>query len=127
MKTKKNHEAQKPNTKPKPKTLSAWMFLNSHGRVLLCLAHDPLVRLRDLSRRVGITERTAHSIVVDLEHKGAITRLRQGRCNRYLIHATDQLLNLLEVTFQQPDKHFVIAGDASERSTNRSSSPEPGT
>ena len=36
-----------------------WTFLTNHARVLLCIAQDPEVRLRDVAANVGITERSA--------------------------------------------------------------------
>ena len=44
----------------------SWTFLTNHARVLLCIAHDPGVRLRDIAARLNITERTAYGIVTDL-------------------------------------------------------------
>ena len=44
----------------------SWGFLTSHARVLLCIAHDPGVRLRDIAASLGITERSAYGIVTDL-------------------------------------------------------------
>ena len=44
----------------------SWGFLTNHARVLLCIAHDPGVRLRDIADRLSITERSAHGIVADL-------------------------------------------------------------
>ncbi len=41
-----------------------------HGRILLCIAHDPGVRLRDIAAGVGITERRAFGIVSDLAVAG---------------------------------------------------------
>jgi hypothetical protein len=64
-----------------------WTFLTNHAQVLVCIAHDPGVRLRDIGERVGITERAAHRIVVELADAGYITRERNGRRNRYTINA----------------------------------------
>jgi predicted ArsR family transcriptional regulator len=64
-----------------------WSFLTSHARVLLCLADDPRMRLRDIGERVGITERAAHRIVGELEGAGYISRTREGRRNRYTVHS----------------------------------------
>ena len=36
--------------------MADWSFLTSHARVLLCIAHDPGVRLRDIAARTGVTE-----------------------------------------------------------------------
>ena len=65
----------------------AWTFLTNHTQVLVCIADDPGVRLRDIGERVGITERAAHRIVGDLAEAGYITRRRNGRRNHYSINA----------------------------------------
>jgi predicted ArsR family transcriptional regulator len=62
-----------------------WRFLTNHARVLLCIAHDPGVRLRDIADRVGITERTAYGIVTDLTEAGYVVKQKDGRRNRYQI------------------------------------------
>ncbi len=64
-----------------------WTFLTNHARVLVCIAQDPGVRLRELGDRVGITERAAHRIVVELAAAGYITRRRNGRRNQYEVNA----------------------------------------
>ena len=63
----------------------AWTFLTNHAQVLLCIADDPGVRLRDIGARVGITERAAHRIVGELEGSGYIARRRNGRRNHYTV------------------------------------------
>ena len=65
----------------------AWTFLTRHAQVLVSIARDPGIRLREIGERVGITERAAHRIVVDLADAGYITRERNGRRNRYTINA----------------------------------------
>jgi MarR family len=64
-----------------------WTFLTNHAQVLLCLAHDPGIRVREIGERVGITERAAHRIVGELVAAGYISRERSGRRNRYTIEA----------------------------------------
>jgi hypothetical protein len=64
-----------------------WSFLTNHARVLLCIAHDPGVRLRDIAASLGITERTAHGILTDLGQAGYVVKQRDGRRNRYQIEA----------------------------------------
>jgi predicted ArsR family transcriptional regulator len=66
---------------------SNWSFLTNHARVLLCIARDPGVRLRDIAATVGITERTAYGIVTDLARAGYVVREKDGRRNRYQIQA----------------------------------------
>jgi hypothetical protein len=64
-----------------------WSFLTNHAQVLLCIAHDPGVRLRDIAARVGVTERTAYGIVTDLTEAGYVIKHKDGRRNRYQIQA----------------------------------------
>ncbi len=63
-----------------------WTFLTNHAQVLVCIAAQTSVRLRDISDRVGITERAAHRIVAELSEAGYITRERVGRRNSYVVH-----------------------------------------
>jgi len=62
-----------------------WKFLSNHALVLLCIADDPGVRLRDIAAAVGITERATHRIVDELEEDGYISRERRGRRNHYTL------------------------------------------
>ena len=63
----------------------SWTFLTRHAQVLLCIAGDPGMRLRDIGDQVGITERAAHRIVSDLTAGGYLARERRGRRNHYRI------------------------------------------
>ena len=67
--------------------MADWSFLTNHARVLLCIAHDPGVRLRDIAARTGVTERTAYGIVADLTAAGYVVKHKDGRRNRYQIQA----------------------------------------
>jgi DNA-binding MarR family transcriptional regulator len=62
-----------------------WDFLTNHAHVLVCVARDPGVRLRDIAAAVGITERAAHRIVSELVDEGYVVRERRGRRNRYQV------------------------------------------
>ena len=64
-----------------------WSFLTNHARVLLCIAHDPGVRLRDIATTLGITERSAYGIVTNLADDGYVVKEKDGRRNRYHIQA----------------------------------------
>ena len=74
--------------RPEP---ASWTLLSNHGHVLVRLAADPAVRLRDVAAAVGITERAVQKIVGDLEAGGVLTRTRTGRRNRYRIDASRPL------------------------------------
>ena len=65
--------------------VATWSFLTNHARVLLCIAQDPDLRLREIGDRVGITERAAHRIVVALADAGYLSRTRRGRRSIYTI------------------------------------------
>ena len=67
--------------------MEGWGFLTNHARVLLCIAHDPGVRLRDIASSLGITERSAHGFVTDLTAAGYVLKQKDGRRNRYQIQA----------------------------------------
>ena len=67
--------------------MANWSFLTSHARVLLCIAHDPGARLRDIAASLGITERSAHGIVTELAEAGDVIKQKDGRRNRYQIQA----------------------------------------
>ncbi|MFJ6000473.1 MarR family transcriptional regulator [Streptomyces sp. NPDC092370] len=62
-----------------------WDFLTNHARVLFAIARDPAARLRDIAAVCHITERTAQSIVSDLEQAGYVRREREGRRTRYIL------------------------------------------
>ena len=64
-----------------------WNFLTNHARVLLCIARDPGVRLREVAAGLGITERSAHAMVADLTAAGYVVKHKHGRRNRYQIQA----------------------------------------
>jgi len=64
--------------------VAEWSFLTNHARVLLCIAHDPGVRLRDIAARTGVTEHTAYGIVTEA---GYVVKHKDGRRNRYRIQA----------------------------------------
>jgi IclR helix-turn-helix domain len=64
-----------------------WTFLTNHAQVLLCIAGDPAIRLRDIAARLGITERATYGIVIDLADAGYLVKQKNGRRNRYEIQA----------------------------------------
>jgi hypothetical protein len=66
----------------------SWTFLTNHALVLLCIARDPAIRLRDVADQVGITERATQRIVADLVAEGYVSRVRAGRRNRYRVDET---------------------------------------
>jgi DNA-binding transcriptional ArsR family regulator len=73
-----------------------WTFLSNHAHVLLCIAEQPESLLRVVAERVGITERAVQRIVADLEEGGYLTRRKEGRRNRYEVHADRPLRHSVE-------------------------------
>jgi DNA-binding MarR family transcriptional regulator len=63
--------------------MAQWSFLTNHARALVCIAHDPRVRLRDIAVALDITERSAYAIVTDLTEDGYLVKKKEGRRNRY--------------------------------------------
>ena len=74
----------------------SWTFLTNHGHVLLALARDPDLRLREVAERVGITERAAQAIVADLVEERYVRRRRVGRRNVYSLDRSRRLRHPLE-------------------------------
>jgi predicted transcriptional regulator len=72
---------------PGDRTPRSWSFLTNHAQVLVCIAQDPGIRLREIGEAVGITERAAHRIVVELAAAGYVSRNRNGRRNQYTIQS----------------------------------------
>ena len=115
--------------------MTKWSFLTNHARVLVCIAHDPGVRLRDIATTVGITERSAYGIVTDLTGAGYVLKEKDtdGRRNRYQIQAhlslpesigrertIGEVLDVLvdsKTRRERPDKRVAEAraGQASQR------------
>lgn len=80
-----------------------WTFLTNYGHVLLCIAADPLIRLRDVAIKVGITERAAQRIVADLIEAGYLESHKHGRRNQYQINGSLPLRHPIE------EQHHVAA------------------
>ncbi|MET7378320.1 MarR family transcriptional regulator [Streptomyces sp. NPDC005526] len=92
-----------------------WTFLTNHARVLLHVARDPDVRLRDIANAIGITERAVQLIVADLEAAGYLTRARVGRRNRYTVDPT--------VALRHPAEADHPVGDLLDAFLRRESAP----
>ena len=80
-----------------------WTFLTNHARALLCIAHDPGVRLRDIAASLDITERRAYGIVTDLARAGYVVKQKDGRRNRYQIQA--------HLPLPEPTRHERTVGE----------------
>ena len=99
--------------------MESWSFLTNHARVLLCIAHDPGARLRDIAASLGITERSAYGIVTDLTSAGYVLKQKDGRRNRYQIQAH---LPLPEPASQEPaigEVLHLLVGDGAGQLTSQ--------
>src|ERR1700746_1538200 len=126
--------------------MGKWSFLTNHARALVCIAHDPGVRLRDIAAALGITERTTFGIVTDLTEAGYVVKEKDGRRNRYRIQdhlplpdavgrerTIGEVLGLLIDTratesVHLPDRNAASDGPAptrAKRSTRRVSKSSP--
>ncbi|MFF1510345.1 helix-turn-helix transcriptional regulator [Streptomyces sp. NPDC058326] len=83
-----------------PADRRSWTFLTNHARVLVVIARDPGVRLRDVAAACGVTERTVQAIVADLEAAGYLTHEREGRRNRYRLASGMRFRHPLEGDFE---------------------------
>jgi DNA-binding MarR family transcriptional regulator len=66
--------------------MTDWSFITNHGLVLAAIAKHPRSTARELGNDVGITERTAHKIIIDLEDAGYITKTKVGATTNTPIH-----------------------------------------
>ena len=73
-----------------------WTLFSNYAHVLICLASDPDMRMRDVAVRVGITERAVQRIVAELEAADILSKKRDGRRNHYVVHRDRPLLHPLE-------------------------------
>jgi len=71
---------------PHPGRDSNWELLSNHGKVLVCVAREPDVRVSEIAEMVGIKERAVQRILAELREEGLITSTREGRRNRYRIN-----------------------------------------
>lgn len=86
----------KPAQPDQPEANHGWTFLTNHAHVLIVLAKDPHMRMRDVAARIGITERAVQRIVADLVAGGVVETIRDGRRNRYRIHGLQHLRHPIE-------------------------------
>lgn len=65
---------------------SGWTFITNHGLALSYIAHRPRSTAREIADYIGVTERTTHKIISDLEIEGYIERRKVGRRNEYQVN-----------------------------------------
>ncbi|MBX2870198.1 MAG: winged helix-turn-helix transcriptional regulator [Acidiferrobacterales bacterium] len=73
-----------------------WTFLSNHAHVLICIAENPEIRLRDIADKVGITERSAQRIINQLREANILVTEKNGRRNHYLVDVEQELRHPIE-------------------------------
>lgn len=73
-----------------------WTFLTNYTHILVGLARQPDLTVRELALLVGITERSVQRILSDLESSGVIQKSKEGRRNHYELNLEYQLRHPLE-------------------------------
>ncbi len=115
-----------------PQKSVPWTFLSNHSHVLICLAKEPYLRLRDVANRVGITERSAQRIVMELEQAGVLARCKVGRRNSYVVHVEQPLRHPVERHCTVADLLTMVNGElpkqqdpdeADDKATDSTNSP----
>ena len=66
-------------------TSPRWTFITNHGLILSYISHKASSTAPEIAMCVGVTERTTHKIISDLETEGYITRQKIGRRNVYSV------------------------------------------
>ena len=93
-------------------TSPRWTFITNHGLILSYLSHKASSTAREIAMYVGVTERTTHKIISDLETEGYITRRKVGRRN---VYSVDPQLPLRHHT-----KQDIMVSELLEALTNES-------
>ena len=66
--------------------MGEWTLITNHTIVLASIAKNPENTARKIGHSIGITERTVHKIIKELEKDGYITKNKVGIRNSYRIH-----------------------------------------
>jgi DNA-binding transcriptional ArsR family regulator len=111
-----------------------WAFITNHAQVLLAVAADPDLRVKEIAEAADISERYAYRLLSDLQEAGYVDRVRRGRCNRYRVNAElalgdpvveeQSIRGLLQLTSRSAGGHFRAARSRQRRSP-RSASVRP--
>ncbi|OBK20176.1 helix-turn-helix transcriptional regulator [Mycobacterium asiaticum] len=89
-------EAPKGDARTAGESERGWTFLTNHGHVLLCVSLSEPMTARELSLRVGITERSVQAILADLTGEGYLLKSKSGRRNVYTLNPDGRLRHPLE-------------------------------
>ena len=90
-----------------------WTFITNHGLVLSFIFHNPRSTAREIANEIGVTERTTHKIISDLEIAGYIERRKDGRRNLYRVNPS--------LPLRHHSKQDVMVDELLEALTTKSS------
>ena len=93
-----------------------WTFITNHGAVLAIVSHHGQVTVREIAEELGITERSVHRIISDLEAEGYVERNRQGRANWYKVNHA--------LPLRRPESRDIVVGDLIRVLTRKRSSAQ---
>ena len=102
-----------------------WTFLSNHGHVLVCLARDPGVRVRDMAARVGISERAVLRTLGEFVKADYVRRAREGRRNRYAVRADLPLRHPVEAHRRVGDLVAAVGATEQPQPTRSTASLAP--
>ena len=103
-----------------------WTFFSHYALVLICLAENPMIRLREVAERVGVTERTAMRLIDRLDRLGVVRRTRRGRRNFYEIDTRAVPPHPIEASYSIDRLLRIVLRAESGRVAGSDGSPEGG-
>lgn len=83
--------------------MATWTFVTNHGAVLALISEHAEITAREIAAQLGITERSVHRIIADLESEGYIRKHRVGRANRYHVNP--------DLPLRLPNQRDTVVGD----------------
>jgi predicted ArsR family transcriptional regulator len=110
-----------------PDQPKSWTFVTNHTQVLLCIAGDPHVRLRDVATRVGITERATQRILADLVEAGYVERVKEGRRNVYAIDRERMMRHSAQFGHEIGDLLDLLGEGSLADAAEPADAPQPGS
>ena len=95
-----------------------WTFITHHGLVLSYIYQKKTSTAREIAEHIGVTERTTHKIISDLEREGYLDKRKEGRRNVYSVnpdlpmrhHTIEDInvSNLLTALTSRDDLHEIM-------------------
>ena len=82
--------------------MTSWTFITNHGAVLGLIARRGQITAREIALALGITERSVHRIISDLEVGGYLEKRKEGRVNWYQVNH--------DLPLRRPEQKDAIVG-----------------